>query len=143
MKQKNFEMKVAKRYEEGVELHQSYIDVLLRLAGYRFSDLYTSILAHSSYHGNLDRALKIRISELNSTSLQVVSNAITKLRKEGLLIKNSVNPRLNPTSKNNINLIITLTTQVNVPKESNVNSTSSTASTSSKTKTNQPQTGSK
>ncbi len=38
-------MKVARRYEEGVKLHQAYIDVLLRLAGYRLSDLYTSILA--------------------------------------------------------------------------------------------------
>ena len=122
MKQKSFEMKVAKRYEEGVALHQSYIDVLLRLAGYRFSDLYTSILAHSSYHGNLDRALKIRISELNGTSLQVISNAITKLRKEGLLIKNSVNPKLNPTSKNNISLVLTLTTKVNSAKEEDTTS---------------------
>jgi len=42
-------MKVARKYEEGVKLHQAYIDVLLRLAGYRLSDLYTSILCTPVY----------------------------------------------------------------------------------------------
>lgn len=119
-------MKVAKRYEEGVKLHQSYIDVLLRLAGYRLSDLYTSILAHSSYYGGLDKLTKLKISETNDTSFQVVCNAITKLRKEGLLNKNSINPRLNPTSKDQINLTLTLTTEVNKESKIKTNNTPAT-----------------
>jgi hypothetical protein len=86
----NQPMKVARKYEEGVKLHQAYIDVLLRLAGYRLSDLYTSILAHSSFYGTLDKVVKERIASEFGTSIQVISNGITKLRKMGILEKNAV-----------------------------------------------------
>lgn len=103
-------MKVARRYEEGVKLHQAYIDVLLRLAGYRLSDLYTSILAHSSYYGTLDKEVKERIASEFSTSVQVISNGITRLRKMGILEKNTVNRRLCPTSKQDVTLTLILST---------------------------------
>jgi hypothetical protein len=103
-------MKVARRYEEGVKLHQAYIDVLLRLAGYRLSDLYTSILAHSSYYGTLDKEVKERIAGEFNTSIQVISNGITRLRKMGILEKNIVNPRLCPTSKQGVTLTLVLST---------------------------------
>jgi len=102
-------MKVARKYEEGVKLHQAYIDVLLRLAGYRLSDLYTSILAHSSFYGTLDKVVKERIASEFDTSIQVISG-ITKLRKMGILEKNAVNPRLCPTSKQGVTLTLVLST---------------------------------
>ena len=104
-------MKVARRYEEGVKLHQAYIDVLLRLAGYRLSDLYTSILAHSSYYGTLDKEVKERIAGEFNTSIQVISNGITKLRKMGVLEKNTVNRKLCPTSKQGVTLTLILSTE--------------------------------
>lgn len=107
-------MKVARKYQEGVMLHQAYIDVLLRLAGYRLSDLYTSILAHSSYYGTLDKQVKERISVEYNTSVQVISNGITKLRKMGVLDKNTVNPKLCPTSKEDITLTLILSTKEQV-----------------------------
>jgi hypothetical protein len=103
-------MKVARKYEEGVKFHQAYIDVLLRLAGYRLSDLYTSILAHSSYYGTLDKEVKEKISSEFDTSIQVISNGITKLRKMGILEKNTVNRRLCPTSKQGVTLTLVLST---------------------------------
>jgi len=106
----NQPMKVARKYEEGVKLHQAYIDVLLRLAGYRLSDLYTSILAHSSFYGTLDKVVKERIASEFDTSIQVISNGITKLRKMGILEKNAVNPRLCPTSKQGVTLTLILST---------------------------------
>jgi hypothetical protein len=108
--------KVARKYETGVEFHQAYIDILLRLAGYRLSDLYTSILAYSSYYGSLNKEIKQRVAKNNNTSLQVISNGITKLRKLGVLTKNEVNPKLIPKDKEAISL--TLVLGVETSKES-------------------------
>lgn len=110
-------MKVARKYEQGVELHQAYIDILLRLAGYRLSDLYTSILAHSSYYGTINKDIKKSLAEKNETSTQVISNAITKLRKLGVLEKNVVNRRLVPQGKTKTVLTLELTTVVTENKE--------------------------
>ena len=100
--------KVARKYETGVEFHQAYIDILLRLAGYRLSDLYTSILAYSSYYGSLNKEVKQQLAENNNTSVQVISNGITKLRKLGVLKKNEVNPKLMPKDKESIALTLIL-----------------------------------
>ena len=112
-------MKVARRYDQGVELHQAYIDILLRLAGYRLSDLYTSILAHSSYYGTINKDIKKSIADKNETSTQVISNAITKLRKLGVLDRNVVNKKLVPNGKTVATLTLELTTKVTdlVPSE--------------------------
>ena len=110
-------MKVARKYEQGVELHQAYIDILLRLAGYRLSDLYTSILAHSSYYGTINKDIKKSLADKNETSTQVISNAITKLRKLGVLEKNIVNRRLVPQGKTKTVLTLELTTIVTENKE--------------------------
>ena len=101
-------MKVARKYSSGVELQQAYIDILLRLAGYRLSDLYTSILAHSSYYGKLDKPTKELIAQQHNTSIQVVSNGITRLRKVGILNKNQVNKKLIPDKSKEISLTLIL-----------------------------------
>lgn len=103
-------MKVARKYESGVQLHQAYIDILLRLAGHRLSDLYTSILAHSSYYGTINKEIKDQIAEINSTSTQVISNAITRLRKLGLLQKNVINAKLRPVDKDQATITLLLKT---------------------------------
>lgn len=87
-------MKVARKYKENVELHQSYIDIVLRFAGYRLSDMYTSVLGYSSYYGTINKHIKDELAKKNNTSSQVISNAITKLRKLGLLNKNIVIEKL-------------------------------------------------
>jgi hypothetical protein len=101
-------MKVARKYETGVQLHQAYIDILLRLAGHRLSDLYTSILAHSSYYGTINKEIKDLLAFQNETSTQVISNAITKLRKLGLLQKNIINKKLSPADKDNASITLLL-----------------------------------
>lgn len=101
-------MKVARKYESGVQLHQAYIDILLRLAGHRLSDLYTSILAHSSYYGTINKEIKDSIASQNQTSTQVISNAITRLRKLGLLEKNVINKKLSPISRDNASITLLL-----------------------------------
>lgn len=101
-------MKVARKYPSGVELQQAYIDILLRLAGYRLSDLYTSILAHSSFYGNLDKTTKELIANQHETSVQVVSNGITKLRKLGVLAGNKVNQKLLPGKTKEVSLTLIL-----------------------------------
>lgn len=113
-------MKVARKYESGVQLHQAYIDILLRLAGHRLSDLYTSILAHSSYHGTINKEIKDELAVLNETSTQVISNAITRLRKLGLLEKNVINKKLSPVSKDtaSITLLLGLRPETNVSPNS-------------------------
>ena len=50
--------KIARKYDDGVAFQQAYIDIILRLAGYRLSDLYTNILANVSYYGKLDKNVK-------------------------------------------------------------------------------------
>lgn len=104
-------MKVARKYESGVQLHQAYIDILLRLAGYRLSDLYTSILAHSSYHGTINKEIKDELAALNQTSTQVISNAITRLRKLGLLKKNVINNKLRLLNKDQANITLLMNIQ--------------------------------
>ena len=101
-------MKVARKYESGVQLHQAYIDILLRLAGHRLSDLYTSILAHSSYYGTINKDIKDSIAFQNQTSTQVISNGITKLRKLGLLEKNVINKKLSPISRDSASITLLL-----------------------------------
>ena len=108
----NQKMKVARRYDGGVELLQAYIDILLRLAGYRLSDLYTSILAHSSYYGTINKDIKKSLAEKNDTSTQVISNAITKLRKLGVLERNVVNRKLVPAGKTRTVLTLELSTKI-------------------------------
>jgi hypothetical protein len=113
-------MKVARKYEEGVELHQSYIDILTRLAGYRLSDLYTSILGYSSYFGTINKEIKDELALKHNTSSQVIANAITQLRKLGLLEKNIINKKLALVSKENASITLVLSTTKPAQKEKQV-----------------------
>jgi hypothetical protein len=99
---------VAKKYSSELEYHQAYIDILSRLAGYRLSDMYVSILAYGSYYGSLGKTVKQQLADFNETSVQVISNGITKLRKLGLIEKNNVHRRLVPTNKEEIELTLVL-----------------------------------
>jgi hypothetical protein len=85
-----------RKYQDPIEVHKDYIDVLLRLAGYRLSDLHVNILAYSSVRKALTPETKKEIALKFATSTQVISNAITKLRKLKLLLKNNINPKLKP-----------------------------------------------
>lgn len=109
--------KIARKYESGVEFQQAYIDIVLRLAGYRLSDLYTNILAYISYYDKLDKNVKQILAEKNNTSIQVISNGITKLRKLGILEKNKVNRRIVPSDKEAINLTLMLGVEKKQPVE--------------------------
>ena len=109
-------MKVARKYKESVELHQSYIDIVLRFAGYRLSDMYTSVLGYSSYYGTINKTIKDQLAEKNNTSSQVISNAITKLRKLGLLKKNVVIEKLRLPSNTKATITFMLMTEDSTPK---------------------------
>lgn len=104
-------MKVARKYKETVELHQSYIDILLRFAGYRLSDLYTSVLGYSSYYGTINKDIKDQLAKKHDTSTQVISNAITKLRKLGLLERNVINKKLRIPSNDKATITFVLATE--------------------------------
>ena len=104
--------KIARKYQSVVDFQQAYIDIILRLAGYRLSDMYTSILAYVSYYGKLDKNVKQILAEKNNTSIQVISNGITKLRKLGVLEKNRVNQKLIPADKEAINLTLMLGVEI-------------------------------
>ena len=104
--------KIARKYQSWVDFQQAYIDIILRLAGYRLSDMYTSILAYVSYYGKLDKNVKQILAEKNNTSIQVISNGITKLRKLGVLEKNRVNQKLIPADKEAINLTLMLGVEI-------------------------------
>lgn len=101
--------KLLRKYADPIQIHKDYIDVLLRLAGYRLSDLSVTILAYSSYRKALTSETKKEIAEKFDTSLQVISNTITKLRKQQLLLKNNLNPKLKPESDNQSALTIYFT----------------------------------
>lgn len=104
----NNQMKIARKYQTGVQFHQAYIDIILRLAGYRLSDLYTSILAYSSFYGTLDKDIKARLAKEHNTSIQVISNGITRLRKINLLAKNTINRKLALQKNDEISLTLVL-----------------------------------
>lgn len=108
--------KIARKYDSPVDYQQAYIDIVLRLAGYRLSDMYTSILAYVSYHGKLDKKVKQTLAERNNTSTQVIANGITKLRKLGVLEKNSVNRKLVPADNEGINLVLMLAVETKEKK---------------------------
>ena len=101
--------KLLRQYPDPILIHKDYIDVLLRLAGYRLSDLSVTILAYSSYRNALTSETKREIAEKFNTSIQVISNSITKLRKQQLLLKNNLNPKLKPESDNQSALTIYFT----------------------------------
>ena len=111
-------MKVARKYKETVELHQSYIDILLRFAGYRLSDLYTSVLGYSSYYGTINKDIKDKLAKRHDTSTQVISNAITKLRKLGLLERNVVNSKLRIPNNKQATITLVLATENQLNTES-------------------------
>ena len=81
--------KIARKYQSGVDFQQAYIDIILRLAGYRLSDMYTSILAYVSYYGKLDKNVKQILAE-----------------------KNRVNQKLIPADKEAINLTLMLGVEI-------------------------------
>ncbi len=101
--------KLLRKYPDPILIHRDYIDVLLRLAGYRLSDLSVTILAYSSYRKALTSETKKEIAEKFNTSIQVISNTITKLRKQQLLLKNNLNPELKPENDNQSALTIYFT----------------------------------
>ncbi len=101
--------KLLRKYPDPIQIHKDYIDVLLRLAGYRLSDLSVSILAYSSYRKALTAETKKEIADKFNTSIQVISNTITKLRKQQLLLKNNINPKLKPENDNQSALTIYFT----------------------------------
>lgn len=101
--------KLLRKYSDPILIHKDYIDVLLRLAGYRLSELSVTILAYSSHRKALTADTKKEIAEKFQTSTQVISNSITKLRKQQLLLKNSINPKLKPESDQNCGLTIYFT----------------------------------
>ena len=111
--------KLLRKYPDPILIHKDNIDVLLRLAGYRLSDLSVTILAYSSYRKALTSETKREIAEKFNTSIQVISNTITKLRKQQLLFKNSLNPKLKPESDNQSGLTIyfTLEAKTKIRKE--------------------------
>jgi hypothetical protein len=102
--------KLLRKYSDPIAIHKDYIDVLLRLAGYRLSELAVTILAYSSYRKALTADTKKEIAEKFETSTQVISNSITKLRKQQLLLRNNINPKLKPESDFNCGLTIYFTT---------------------------------
>jgi len=101
--------KLLRKYPDPILIHRDYIDVLLRLAGYRLSDLSVTILAYSSYRKALTSETKKENAEKFNTSIQVISNTITKLRKQQLLLKNNLNPKLKPENDNQSALTIYFT----------------------------------
>jgi len=105
---KTNQSKVAKRYATGIEYHHAYIDILSRLAGYRLSDMNINILAYLSYYGRLTKNLKQEVASKNQTSVQVISNGISRLRKLGLIDKNNVHPKLVPKDKEKVELLLVL-----------------------------------
>jgi hypothetical protein len=117
--------KLIRKYQDPIQPHKDYIDVLLRLAGYRLSDLHVSILAHSSARKALTPETKKEIAAKFNTTLQVISNAITKLRKLQLLLKNNVNPKLTPERDNGFALTIYFA-MMTPPSTSSTSSTGST-----------------
>ena len=98
--------KLLRKYPDPIYIHKDYIDVLLRLAGYRLSDLSVTILAYSSYRKALTSETKKEIADKFNTSIQVISNTITKLRKQQLLLKNNINPKLKPENDTQAGLTI-------------------------------------
>lgn len=105
---KTNQLKVAKRYATDIEYHQTYIDILARLAGYRLSDMNINILAYLSYYGKLSKNIKEEIANKNNTSVQVISNGISRLRKLGLIIKSNVHPKLVPKDRETVELLLVL-----------------------------------
>lgn len=108
-----------RKYQDPIEVHKDYIDVLLRLAGYRLSDLHVNILAYSSVRKALTPETKKEIALKFATSTQVISNAITKLRKLKLLLKNNINPKLKPENdyKSTLTIHFALLVKENRPKK--------------------------
>ena len=110
---------LVRKYPNPIIIHKDYIDVLLRIAGYRLSDLSVSILAYASYRKALTAETKKEIADKFDTSVQVISNTITKLRKQQLLLKNNINPKLKPESdtKAGLTIYFTLEAQTKIRKE--------------------------
>jgi|APGre2960657373_1045057.scaffolds.fasta_scaffold32080_3 hypothetical protein len=111
--------KLLRKYPDPILIHKDYIDVLLRLAGYRLSDLSVTILAYSSYRKALTSDTKKEIAAKFNTTIQVISNTITKLRKQQLLLKNNLNPKLKPENDHQSALTIyfTLEPKTKIRKE--------------------------
>ena len=111
--------KLLRKYQDPIQIHKDYIDVLLRLAGYRLSDLAVTILAYSSYRKALTSETKKEIASKLATSIQVISNSITKLRKQQLLLRNSINPKLKPENdlRSGLTIYFTLDLPTGKPKK--------------------------
>lgn len=95
-------------YEDPVALYCGYIGIILLLANKRLSKLHVSILAYAALNESLAKSVKLVIAQANETSEQVVSNAITKLRKMKYLEGCKVAKVFLPPSTESVSLNITL-----------------------------------
>jgi hypothetical protein len=114
--------KLLRKYQDPIQIHKDYIDVLLRLAGYRLSDLAVTILAYSSFRKALTSETKKEIALKFNTSIQVISNSITKLRKQQLLLRNNINPKLKPENdvRSELTIYFTLELPNGKPKKESI-----------------------
>ena len=82
--------KLLRKYSDSIQIHKDYIDVLLRLAGYRLSDMSVTILAYSSYRKALTSETKKEIAEKCGKFLCEFSRPEKKTTKFCIRQKNDI-----------------------------------------------------
>lgn len=85
---------VMRKFDSKVASAAGYIGLLLSFSEIRLSNMLLKSLAYVAIYGKLTREQKELLAEECSTDLQTVANALTKLRKLGLIQGNEVDKRL-------------------------------------------------
>ena len=91
--------RVRRVFDSEIELLERYLDTLLTFSGLHLTPPLITILAYAVKHKNLTPEVKQEIAKKYNTSLQVVANNITKLRRMKFLKGSEVDERLVPKNR--------------------------------------------
>jgi hypothetical protein len=77
-----------------IELHKKYISLILTYTSAKATDVELDLLACYSYFDEITPKVKKLLAAKHQTSVNSISNAITRLRKRKLVIGRKIHPKL-------------------------------------------------
>ena len=93
----NVVQKLKKGNTDDYQLAEAYYGIISSLNGLKMTQREIQLVAHASIHGNISYSqIKEEFCKKHSTSVQTISNMISRLKKINVLIKDNGKIKVHP-----------------------------------------------